>query len=188
MNAAQRAAGALVLLAESGPRGISILPWKKQEQLSEQQMWPKTLVKFLHTCYKGCCKSNAPILWCWPLTSEAGLGGRAVEVEPSHELGDYDEGTVYRAEYWLHCIGNDDGNVGISQSLCKVGTMNAHTERTLYASLLGPTESIWGWKWQFTGSRCYWWQDVVSPLWAGVKTAVRGVLTSKFSIKEKFQD
>ena len=58
------------------------------------------------------------------------------------ELADYNQGTVYRAEYWLQCIGNNGDNVGISQSLHQVGPTNAHTgtERTPYASLSGPTE------------------------------------------------
>jgi len=44
-----------------------------------------------------------------------------------HELADYDQGTVHGAEYRLQCVGNDGGNVGISQSLRQVGPTNAHT-------------------------------------------------------------
>lgn len=98
---------------------------------------------------------------------------------------DYHQRTVIGVEYWLRCIGNDDGSVRILQSLCQAGSVNAHTgkERTLYASLSGPTEPIWGWMWQFPGSHHYRWWDVVSPLWAGVKTAVHGVVTCEFPIK-----
>jgi len=34
---------------------------------------------------------------------------------------------LYGAEYRLQCVGNDGGNVGISQSLRQVGPTNAHT-------------------------------------------------------------
>lgn len=55
---------------------------------------------------------------------------------------DYDDGTVYGAEYQLQYIGNYSGNIGISQSLHQVGPPNAHRglERTLYASLSKPIE------------------------------------------------
>ena len=56
----------------------------------------------------------------------------------------YDQGTVYRAEYRLQCIGNDDDNVGVLQSLHKVGPVDAHvgSERAVRASLSGPIEPI----------------------------------------------
>ena len=81
--------------------------------------------------------------------------------------------------YQLRCVGNDSGNVGISQSLHQVFPMNVHTgaERTLYAGLSGPIGPIWSWRWQFPGSHHYWWQDVMSPLWAEVKTAIHRVAT-----------
>ena len=49
----------------------------------------------------------------------------------------YDLGIAYRAKYWLYCIGNNNGNAGILQSLRQVGppTANTGTERTSYASL-----------------------------------------------------
>ena len=61
---------------------------------------------------------------------------------------DYDQWTVYRAEYQLQCVGNDGGNVEISWSLHQVCPTNARTgtERTPYASLSGPTEPIRDWK------------------------------------------
>ena len=43
-----------------------------------------------------------------------------------YKLVDYNQGTVYRAEYWLHCVGNKGDNTGILQSLCQVGLVNAH--------------------------------------------------------------
>lgn len=69
------------------------------------------------------------------------------------------------------------------------GLTNVHTgtEGTLYASLWGHTESIQGWKWQFLESHhCGWW-DVVSPLWAILKTEVRGAVICEF-IAEEVQD
>ena len=35
-------------------------------------------------------------------------------------------GTVYRADYQHQCMGNNGGNIEISQSLCQVGPTNAH--------------------------------------------------------------
>ena len=83
-----------------------------------------------------------------------------------HELVDYDERTVYRAEHQLQCIGNDSGTVGMSESLRQVGPTSDHTgaERILYANFSGPIEPIWGWRWQFPESHHYWRQDIVSPL------------------------
>lgn len=59
---------------------------------------------------------------------------------------DYDQGTEYRAKYRLQCIENDGGNTGISQTLHHVDPTNSHVgmERTLCASLSGPTVSIQG--------------------------------------------
>lgn len=44
---------------------------------------------------------------------------------------------MYRAEYPLLCIGNNGGNVGLSQNLWQVDPMSAHmgTERTHHAGL-----------------------------------------------------
>lgn len=44
----RRTIHSIILLAESGPWGISTLPRKGSEQLSEQQMLPKMLAKLLH--------------------------------------------------------------------------------------------------------------------------------------------
>lgn len=41
-------------------------------------------------------------------------------VQP-HELAGYDQGTVYRAEYRLQCIGNYGGNTEILQNVWQVG-------------------------------------------------------------------
>ena len=59
------------------------------------------------------------------------------------ESADYDQGTVYGAEYQLQCVGNDGGSVGILQGLCQVNSMNAYTgsERTTYTNLSGPIEA-----------------------------------------------
>ena len=61
-----------------------------------------------------------------------------------HELVDYGHEIVYGAKNQLQYVGNDDGNIGILQSLHQVSPTNAHrgTERTLYASLSGPIEQI----------------------------------------------
>lgn len=54
--------------------------------------------------------------------------------------------TSCEAGYWLQCIGNNDGDVGISQSLHQMRVTNAHagTERTPYANWSGATEPIKG--------------------------------------------
>ena len=56
---------------------------------------------------------------------------------------DCDQGAVYGAEYQLQCIGNNGGKIEISQRLCQICPVNAHTgrERTPYASLSGPVEA-----------------------------------------------
>ena len=48
------------------------------------------------------------------------------------------------AEYQLQCFENDGGNVGILQSLHQMDPTDVHMrrERTPYASLLGPIETI----------------------------------------------
>jgi len=58
----------------------------------------------------------------------------------------YDQVTVYRAEYWLHCGGNNGGSIRISQSLHEVGPTGVYagTERTQLASTSGPIEPTWG--------------------------------------------
>jgi len=48
------------------------------------------------------------ILWCWPMTSEADVGGMAVEVEPSHQysiafccqMRDVSRGAVWQNGVW----------------------------------------------------------------------------------------
>ena len=103
---------------------------------------------------------------------------------------DYDQGTVYRSGYWCQCTGNNGGNVGISQSLHQVGSMNAHTgtEGRPSASLCGPTESIGGWRWQFPGWRNYWCWDTVSLLRAMVIMTVHRMVTREFPIEEKVKE
>jgi len=63
--------------------------------------------------------------------------------------------------------------------LHQAGSTDAHkrAERAPYASLLGPTESIWGWGLPLLGLDHYWWQDVVLPLQATVSMKVHGVVT-----------
>jgi len=56
-----------------------------------------------------------------------------------------------------------------------------------YASLSGPIEPIRAEGDKFPGSHHHRWLDVVSPVRAGVKTAVRGVATCEFPIEEKFK-
>jgi len=102
----------------------------------------------------------------------------------------YNQGTVYGDEYWLHCVGNDGGNVGTLQSLYQVGPVRDHTgaERTLCASLAGLIEPIRDWRWQFPGSHPYWWWDMESPLWARAKTTFCEVVTCEFPIEDKVKD
>ena len=54
----------------------------------------------------------------------------------------YNQGTVYRVEYYLQCTGNDGGIIRISQNLRHMGPKNAdtETERAPYANLSGPIE------------------------------------------------
>jgi len=93
--------------------------------------------------------------WCisavqWDVKDKPRLGQLSTAVKPLNEEGldqlihsaDYDQGTVYRAEYWVHCmenVGNNGGNLQISQNLYLVCTVNIRTwaERT-YGSLWGP--------------------------------------------------
>ena len=105
------------------------------------------------------------------------------------ELMDYNQGTACGAEYQFQCTRNDGGNIGISQSLHQVGPINAHTgtETTLCICLSEPTEPT---RLKVTVSwiiSLLWW-NMVSPLWARVKTAVHGVATCKLPIEEKVQD
>ena len=101
----------------------------------------------------------------------------------------YSQGIVYGADYHLQCFGNYGGNTEISQNLHHAVPTYAHrgTERTLYTSLSEPIEPIWGWQWPFPGLHHYWWQHVVLPSQRGNKTAVHGVATCEFPIKEKAQ-
>lgn len=71
-----------------------------------------------------------------------------------HKSANYRQGTVYTDEYWLQRFGHDGDNIGISQSFLQGGPTNPHigTKGTLYASLSGPTEPIWGQRWLFPGS------------------------------------
>ena len=121
----------------------------------------------------------------WPYTAVT-LQNEECFDQLMHKLADCNKGTVDKTEYCLQWIGNDGGSVGIQQSLHQVDPVNAHmgTESTPYASLLGLIEPIQGWRWQFPGSYCYRWQDVVSPLWAGVKMAIHGVATHEFPIEK----
>ena len=66
---------------------------------------------------------------------------RASQTVHPCELADYDQGTEYRIEYWIPCIGS---NVEISQSLHQMVPTNAHrgTERRCYASLSGYIEPM----------------------------------------------
>lgn len=58
---------------------------------------------------------------------------------------DHDQGIVCEAKYWPQRIGNDGGNVGISQILHLVGFTNVHTgTERIYASFSGPIEPIQG--------------------------------------------
>ena len=58
---------------------------------------------------------------------------------------------------------------------------------TVYTSLSEPVQPIWGRRCQFPGSHCYRWWDVASPLWAGVKMAVHGVVPLNSPSKKKFK-
>ena len=93
---------------------------------------------------------------------------------------------LYRAECCLQCMGND-GNDGISQSLCQVGPTNAHagTERTLYASLSGPIELIEGWRWLFPVSHHYQWQHMTSSVLQSKQQSWSCNMNSP--LKEKFE-
>ena len=48
------------------------------------------------------------------------------------KLVNYNQRTVYRAEYHLQCVGNNSGNVGISQTLHQASSTNAHTGYTSF--------------------------------------------------------
>lgn len=55
------------------------------------------------------------------------------------------------------------------------------------ASLSGPIKPIQGWRWLFPGSHQYCWQDV-TPLQAGVQTAVHGMVICEIPIEENVLD
>ena len=82
---------------------------------------------------------------------------RASQSVHPQESADCSQGTVYGAEYQLQHVGNSGDNIALSQSLCHVEHKKAHTgtERTLYACLSGPVETLWGWRWQFPELRHY---------------------------------
>ena len=125
----------------------------------------------------------------WPCTGLTPWNGVPHSAHP-YRLAYLNLGMVYRAEYQLQCIGNNDCKVGILQCLQQVGPTNAHTktQRAPYTSLTGPIEPMWSWMWQFLGSHHYWYWDVMLPLQAGVKMAICGVVMCEFPTEEKFQD
>jgi len=51
-----------------------------------------------------------PILLCWPTTSEVDVGGKAVEVKPSHQSEEYafKNGLNFKMKMQL-CIWKDEG-------------------------------------------------------------------------------
>ena len=59
---------------------------------------------------------------------------------------------------------------------------------TVYVRLSGPIEPLWGWRWQFPGLHHYWWWDMVSLLWAGVKWQSVELVTWEFPTEGKVQD
>ena len=69
-----------------------------------------------------------------------------ISISSAHKSTDYNQGTVYRAKYWLQCVVNDGGNIEILQSFCQVGPINSYTgnESIPYTSLSGPIEPIQG--------------------------------------------
>ena len=81
-----------------------------------------------------------------------------VSISSSTQINDYEQGTVYSAEYQLQCTGNYGENFGILQGFHKACPTNAHrgTEITPFASF--HIEPIWSWRWQFPESHhCQWW-------------------------------
>jgi len=96
---------------------------------------------------------------------------------------DYKQGTVFGAEYWLQCVGNYGGNIGIYFRW--VSQMLTQEKKEDYANLSGPAEQTQGWRGQFPGLYLYQWRNFVSPLWARVKMAVHGVAIYDFPMEEK---
>jgi len=103
-----------------------------------------------------------------------------------HKSMDYDQGSVYKAEYWLQCVGNNVGNIRISHKW--VPQMPTQEQKEYHTHLSEPIDPIEGWRWQLPESHNYQLWDVALPVQAGVETAVHGVMSYEFSIKEKVQD
>ena len=96
------------------------------------------------------------------------------------ELANYNQRTAYKAEYWIPEL---DSWIPLEKMVavlecCKVCTVNIHIgkDRTPYANLSGPMESIQGWRLLFPVMLHYQWRDVVSALQAGVRMTVHGVV------------
>ena len=124
-------------------------------------------------------KCNGMLVGRFSLYSHTTMEWRASWSMHLHESADYDQGTVYRHEYCLHCDGSNSGNVRTLQSLHQVSPMNAHTwtERTLCAIFSGPTE-------QTQGS----WIASLPEMRCGITTtklAVHWVATCEFPTEEE---
>jgi len=103
-------------------------------------------------------------------------------------VADYDQGTLRKEmltsvcwKWWWQCC-----------SIAKFAPDGSHrcshwNRKNTSCTFVSPIEPMQGWKWQFAGSHLYQWQDTVSPLWAGVRTAVHGVAYVNSSLKTKLK-
>ena len=60
-----------------------------------------------------------------------------------HKSVGYNQGTVYKIEYQLQCIGNDGGTLECCKVWPRWVLSHTQTERTPYASLSGPIAPVW---------------------------------------------
>ena len=143
-------------------------PKSKRKQkyiLAEEKTSGKTVQWFV-IC-KSCSKIMPPFLWCWPMTSEADVGGTAVLVEPSTNISLY-----FVAVWWMAAEGQSD-RMASEMEVCvkqRCGTeflcaekmapgdihwclQNAYGHQTVNVSTVR-----WWWQWQWftsTGADAY---------------------------------
>jgi len=75
-----------------------------------------------------------------------------------HKLAGYGKRTAYGAEYQVHCIGNDGGNIEILKSFIQIVPMNAHTGKK--ECHMQAFQYLWN-KYKAPRFHHYSWQDMV---------------------------
>ena len=107
------------------------------------------------------------------------------------ESADYDQGTVYRAQYLLQCFRNNDCNNGKNITEFVPGGSHECSHRNRKNTTCKFVRTYWtNMRLQVTVSRLhhYQWRDVEAPLWTTVKKTIRGVTVCESFTEEKVQD